>query len=724
MGFTMPLSSDELKKIELILHRPPSTVEKTIFETMWSEHCSYKSTRHFLKQMPTKGDNVWVGVGEDAGIIYFHTHEGKEYGIVAAHESHNHPSQVLPVEGAATGVGGVVRDVYCMGADVIGVLNSLHFGINPENHLVQEIAENVVLGISDYANPLGVPVMGGETLYHPSYNDNCLVNVAALGLVEKEGMIHSFVPNEAKDTPYDVIIIGKSTDATGFGGAAFSSGILDQTVENIGAVQVHDPFMKRVIAEGLKVLFQEIKARQIKVGLKDLGAGGIACASSEIAASNGFGVHLNLDNVPVCISPLLPEVIACAETQERFCLCCPKSFTPIVLDIFNHQFELPNLYPQAGAAVIGEVVQNPFYTLSHQGEIVCQIPISAITTDVKIERPVGNKVILKEGADDSTLSHSLLEVIPKFLTQLNAKNKAYVYQKFDHSVKGYAVTYPFESDAGLSAPIPGCKAAVAASMDSNLYGHIDPYTSGAYAVAESVRNIIASGATPIALTDCLNFGSPENPDVLFDFDQSIKGISDAARHENLPIISGNVSLYNESRHQHAVIPSPVILCIGKLNHIAKVIPQKIRKQSTLFLIGKRQSQLGGTLIEPFLKNKPKIAPQVDFEKEKNQNQVLKELINLGYVHACHDISSGGLLLTLCEMLGYVGAKIHLPYEEIPFLFSENGGYVIATTQPKKVKRMLNFVYSLMIGHTINEPVLILEKSRNPVAHIPINKDFF
>ncbi|NBV42979.1 phosphoribosylformylglycinamidine synthase, partial [bacterium] len=259
----MSLSQSDLSAIRSLLNREPTPVEFHIFDAMWSEHCSYKSSKAVLKaNLPISGSEVALGIGEDSGIIRFAVHEGRQYCIAISHESHNHPSQILPIEGAATGVGGVVRDVYCMGADVIGVLNSLHFGLSDDpNSVVHTIAKNVVLGVSDYANPLGVPVLGGETLYHSSYNDNCLVNVAALGLVEESAIIHSYVPEDAKTVPYDVILFGKSTDATGFGGASFSSATLDRDNEtqNVGAVQVHDPFLKRVLVEAIKYLLQVVK---------------------------------------------------------------------------------------------------------------------------------------------------------------------------------------------------------------------------------------------------------------------------------------------------------------------------------------------------------------------------------------------------------------------------------------------------------------------------------
>ena len=734
----MNLSSQELSQIETLLDRKPTLVETYIFDTMWSEHCSYKSTKDTLKEfLPTKGSEVALGIGEDSGIIRFTKHNGKQYCIAISHESHNHPSQILPVEGAATGVGGVVRDVYCMGADVIGVLNSLHFGINKDNQspLVDEIAENVVLGVSDYANPLGVPVLGGETLYHPSYNDNCLVNVAALGLLDEAKIIHSFVPKEAEHEPYDVILIGKSTDATGFGGASFSSATLDKNDQatNIGAVQVHDPFLKRVIVEALKVLFKTIDDQKISVGFKDLGAGGISCAASEIAVGGGFGVDVNLDHVNVAVDNLLPEVIACSETQERFCLVVPETFTQTVLDIFNIQFEMPKLYLKAGASVIGKVTKAQQFILRHKGEIVCNLPVTSITTEVKAERHATERTIPKKTTDvfPEISLENIQEVGSKILSNPNNKSKRPIYRFFDNAVRGDSILYPGETDAVVVTPIEGCNTGLAVSIDSNLYGHHDPYVSGAAAVAESIRNVISVGARPIAVTDCLNYGNPQKPDVFFDFREGVKGIADACNslgfipNEPIPIISGNVSLYNESKTGSAVIPSPVIVVVGRIEDYRNVCLMQLQKENQhLFLIGKRYAEFGGTQISTILNQPFPVAPQVRFDEEATQNQLIHALITEKNLTACHDISAGGLWVTITEMLlgergrTRVGAELTLTDSLVTTLFSENGGYVIAVNADKKETVIQALKKSGVtyqeIGKTISEKTLTINSVSIPL----------
>lgn len=696
----MALSVDEQKKIESILGREPTTVETIIFDTMWSEHCSYKSSKNLLKKyLPTTGSDVLLGIGEDSGIIKFTEFEGKTYGVVLSHESHNHPSQILPIEGAATGVGGVVRDVYCMGADVLGVLNSLHFGVNKDGKtpIVEEIAEKVVEGVSDYANPLGVPVLGGETLYHPSYNDNCLVNVAAIGLLDADHIIHSYVPKNAETEPYDVILIGKSTDATGFGGASFSSGTLDtdDTATNIGAVQVHDPFLKRVLVEAMKALFTYLKENNVPSGFKDLGAGGIACATSELAVGGGFGVDVDLDKVNVAMPGLPAEVISCSETQERFCLVVPKSATEDVLNIFNTQYELPNIYPNAGAVVIGEITSSDRFRLFHEDAVVCDLSVASITTEVEADR-YGEPREATQSSDDlpSWDNDQLKTWVTTLISDLNAQSKRYIYRHFDNAVRGDTVVYPGEGNAVVIRPIENCPTGLCAAMDSNLYGLHDPYVSGAAAVAESVRNVIASGGKPIAISDCLNYGNPEKPAVYHDFEEGIRGIADACHGlgfidgESLPIISGNVSLYNESKNGNAVIPSPVIACVGSLSDYRLAQTMQVRHANqSLILVGKRYAEFAGTIFQTIADFPAKTAPQVRVAEEAAQNKAVYELIQNRDVEAVHDISTGGVLTTLVEMvqgergLAQVGLTIQTT-DVLSDLFSENGGYIIAVSADK------------------------------------------
>ncbi|MFA5878726.1 MAG: phosphoribosylformylglycinamidine synthase subunit PurL [Candidatus Margulisiibacteriota bacterium] len=730
----MNLTKEDKLAIEALLERTPSLLEEYIFDTMWSEHCSYKSSKDVLKKyLPTKGSNVLLGIGEDAGIVKFAEHEGKKYGIVMAHESHNHPSQVLPIEGAATGVGGIVRDVYCMGADVIGVLDSLHFGLDTDgtNYHVDEIAEGVVAGVSDYANPLGVPVLGGETIYHESYNDNCLVNVGALGILEEDEIIHSRVPDDAKNVPYVLILVGKSTDSTGFGGASFASATLDSDneIKNVGAVQAHDPFLKRVLAEAIKDMFKVVKKEGIKIGFKDLGAGGIACASSEIAAANNFGVKITLENVNISNPDLLPQVIACSETQERFCIAVPKDKAEIFLNIFNKKFELPSIYYKAGAVIIGEVSNEPFYDIYYQNELICHLPIQAITSEVKAERKSQQRIIPKiESRIDP--EYDLDTVFKEILALPNIKSKRYVYRFYDQAVRGDTVIYPGEADSVVITPIQGCNVGLAVNMSSNLYGENDPFTAGAYAVAEAIRNIVAVGAEPLALTDCLNYGNPENPEAFFDFEEGVKGIADACVHfnfienEHLPIVSGNVSFYNESKSGKEIIPSPVIMAVGRIKDFRLSKSMQIKAlDSNLVLLGARFSEFGGTQISQLVQGLNNQAPQVRFEAEAKINKAIYQLINEGRLLTVHDISMGGLYVSLVEMLlgergnFKFGVEINIQERDaLTVLFSENGGFLLEVNDANlaTVQTLCNNygIYWQNIGKIIKDKVINLKTLEN------------
>ncbi len=734
----MALSDLEKQKINALFGRDATPVELSIFDTMWSEHCSYKSSKPVLRTLPTDGPNIMLGVGEDSGIIEFTTHNGHRYGIAVSHESHNHPSQVLPVEGAATGVGGVVRDVYCMGADVIGVLDSLHFGIAPDNgyHLVNHIAENVVKGVADYGNPLGVPNVGGETIYHESYNENCLVNVAAIGLVREDQVIRSKVPAEAKDTPYVMILIGKTTDATGYGGASFSSTILDSENEqqNLGAVQVHDPFMKRVLVVAINAMKEYIYKHQIAVGFKDLGAGGISCATSELAVAGGFGCELNLNEVPVVDPNLDPEIIACSETQERFCVVVPESHATAICDIFNQSFEMGNLYPGAGAAIIGKVIQEPQYRIRYNNELICDLPVAAITTEVLAERHASNKQI-NRGIDTPPTEIDLKATVMDVLSHLNGTQKKYIYRHYDQFVKNNSVVIPGEADACVLAPIKACAAGVAVTIDSNTYGTLDPYTSGAYAVAESIRNIIAVGAVPIALTDCLNYGNPENPDVFYDFQEGVRGIGDSAKQlmsDVVPIISGNVSFYNESKTGQAVVPSPVICCIGRMDDADQATRMQLSKPGArLCMIGERRAEFGATQVATTLNQSFSTAPQVHFSEEKAMNLAMIEIQTQKIPTAAHDISQGGLIQAVIEMIGgdrnwpAVGVHLNCPEDPFTWLFSESGGYIIEVDPKNKesVEAICNkhnvILYDL--GEVTSEQQIVIEAGNESILNQPVTE---
>ena len=700
----LTLTADEARRVAGILGRDPTVVEAHIFNTMWSEHCSYKSSRAVLgKYLPTEASNVVLGPGEDAGIVRLCEVDGASYCIAVAHESHNHPSQIVPNEGAATGIGGIVRDVYCMGADVIGVLDPLRFGdAQGENaERTREIVHDVVEGIWQYGNALGVPNLGGDVYFDRSYDENCLVNVVAVGLVCEDEIVRSRVPDEAANEPYDLVLVGKPTDPSGFGGATFASRILDEAkaLDDKYAVQVPDPFLKRMLTVATADVLARARAGGLAIGFKDLGAGGIACATSELGAAAGLGVRIDLSDVVVAEDGMLPEVIACSETQERYCLVVPRTFTEEVLQVYNETFELPELCHGAMARVIGEVIPDARFVLEHDGAVVCDASTEAITTGISYDREAKERT-RAEGRVEVPPSLDIREAVLTVIGAPNAASREHVFRHYDSEVKGCTLVRPGEADAGVVAPIPGALDGVAVAVDGNPFlGGVDPYTAGASAVAEAVRNVAAVGAVPIALTDCLNFGSPEVPEVFHDFVEAVRGIGDAARgigmkdsDEPVPIVSGNVSFYNQSSSGSAILPSPIVCCVGHLPDFARHLTAGVKSAgNVLYLVGERHGELGASeFARTVLGDRGSDVARVRFDEERAMCAAVTDLTDEVLLESCHDVSDGGLAAAVVEMLllaasdATAGATIEVGWESravsireaARLLFCENGGYVL------------------------------------------------
>ena len=699
------ITTAEARRVAELLGRDPTVVELTIFNTMWSEHCSYKSSRRVLKEhLPVDAPNVVLGPGEDAGIVRFAPGgDGDWWCLVIGHESHNHPSQVLPVEGASTGIGGIVRDVYCMGADVVGVLDPLRFGdpSGPKGRQSIAIARGVVEGIAQYGNALGVPNLGGDVVFDRGYEDNCLVNVVAAGIVLESRIVRSRVPVEARREPYVMILIGKPTDDSGFGGAAFASeDLAGEEKANRGAVQVPDPFLKRVLAEATKKVMEAARARGVAIGFKDLGAGGIACATSEMAHAGGFGVKLDLDAVRKALGHFPPAVVSCSETQERYAMAVPREFAAEVLRIYNEDFELPRIYHGAGASVIGDVTLEPYYSIETAGGLVCSAPVEVITTGIAYDRKgAPRRRRFEEPALDPR--RSLRDDFLALLASPNVASKNHVFRRYDSEVQGRAVLRPGEADAAVIAPLPGRSVGLAFAVDGNpFYGLIDPYEGGALAVCESVRNVASVGAVPATITDCLNYGNPEVEEVFWEFTEGVRGIGDACRgighlsHEGapLPIVSGNVSFYNQNEAGKPIPPSPVVCCAGIVEDYSRCRSIRFKDEgSALYLVGEILDELGGSeYYRAIYGALGANVPRSDFVRERGLVRAVIEMHRLGIVRACHDTGQGGLLTALAEMAiggrgdGELGftldldelAPLGLPPEKL--LFSETGAFLVET----------------------------------------------
>jgi phosphoribosylformylglycinamidine synthase len=748
------LTPEELRRLVELLGREPSPTELHLFNIMWSEHCSYKSSRKLLKEhLPTEGPTVIQGPAEDAGIVRFVEHAGVEYGIVIAHESHNHPSQVVPYEGAATGIGGIVRDVYCMGGEVFAVLDPLRLGdpAGPRGTRSAEVAAGVVDGIGGYGNPLGVPNLGGDAYFSGRFDDNCLVNVVAVGLVRADGIIHSRVPDEAADEAYVYVLVGKATDDSGFGGAAFASVDLDEAEENRGAVQVPDPFLSRVLTEANKAAWAWLRERGLPFGMKDLGAGGLACATSEMAAAAGMGADVHLDRVPVSIEGLPPYVVACSETQERYMYAVPARAADAFCAIFNRDWELGNTAVGAAATVIGEIVPEDRYRLLWRGEEtaerpICNVSTRAITHGVYHERP--RRLRPTPGVPQREKpSEGWGGILRGMLASPAGAARYPLFKRYDCEVQGRSVLRPGEADAGVVAPLEGCAVGVALSVDGNpRHGEVDPYAAAVLAVCEAARNVACVGARPTAITDCLNYGNPEVPEIFGQFAAGLEGIGDACRglglvgepDSPLPVVSGNVSFYNQSAAGMAVPPSPIIACVGVLDDVRRAAPSYLTAPGQeLLFVGRRGAELGGSqFYEAVYGDVAGPLPRLDLERWRAELAGIVGFVSGGRAAACHDISDGGLLTALAEMaLGTylfpgVGLRVNLHNlqggaEPAALLFNETPGYLVAVEAGAGAEAVLYFrglgLEVEPLGTAVRERRLVVRYGEHHLVNEPLDE---
>lgn len=741
--YKIGLTIDEAKKIVDLLDRDPTLTEAVIWGIQGSEHCSYKSSRRFLKNFITKGKHIILGPVEDSGVVAITDGPpGKRWGFVVTHESHNHPSQIVPYEGAATGIGGSVRDVLCMGARVIGCMDLLRLG-DLKTEESKSIAKEVIRGIAGYGNPLGIPNLGGDTFFDSSYNSNCLVNAIALGIVREDEIIHSYCPKEAGEVGYDIILVGKPTDRSGFGGASFSSASMeeDKSEQNTGAVQEPNPFLKRHIFASFYALFDWVivNNKLDKISCKDLGAGGVVCASVEQVVDLGFGADIQIDNVHVGLEGLPAEVIACAETQERLCITCHPELTDHILKHFNEVWDLPSVAENARASLIGKVTTDGIYRATYKGEVICEASAEALTCGLQYTRPTEAQdtsyiepEISCEGSTITTQdqSFSLQEIFETMIGHPNYASKSPAFRHFDKNVIGNTIIEAGEADASVIAPLqdlqshvhegehPGWELSeddrwtgVAIAGDGNgRYGRISAYWQGVNATLESMRNVVAVGGTPRALTDCLNYGNPEIPEQLAELEQGVQGIADVAKTihfdgEPVPVISGNVSLYNGKPDGSSIDPTAIVSTTGVLKDARKAVTMQLKKEdSVIVLIGTRKRELGGSAYYTILEEMTNSGtdallgnsvPKPDLTEANAEMVNVLDLIKIGAVRACHDISDGGIALALFEMTlpqrkrgGTIGLDISLDSldgESDTLLFSETGGFLLEMS-PEDVEK--------------------------------------
>ena len=694
----IPLTPEEAMKIQNeMLGRAPSLAELVLFSIQGSEHCSYKSSRSHLKQFTTEGPDVILGAKEDAGVVSIATdHEGHRWCVVMSHESHNHPSQIVPYEGAATGVGGNVRDVMCMGAEVIACTDSFRFGEINRNK-TKWIHDGVVAGIAGYGNPLGIPNISGDIYYHEGYNENCLVTLVTLGIVREDHIIHSYAPKNAEG--YDLILVGKPTDNSGFGGASFASLELEEKKkeQNKGAVQEPNAFLERHLLKSTYALFNILKEKNLinNIGFKDLGAGGIACASVELADTSGYGSEVWMDKIHIGMENLHPSVYLCSETQERFMWVSPPELTNFIVDHYNTAFDLPGVSAGSMASIIGKIRNDGQYIVHNGNEEIVNAPAKDVTEGFLYNRPF-------EQRETTFLEPNLSEpldynqVLLNILSHENMASREPVFEQYDKQVQGRTQMETGVADAGVMSPFNSEKypseirnVGIALSTDHNpRHGLINPYWCGVNSVVEAMRNVAAVGTTPHAITDCLCFGSPENPHQMWDFVESVRGIAEACRAITLkdnpdhptPIIAGNVSFYNESK-SGAIPPSPIVSCLGRIQDVNKIIPMHFQKSDSIILmVGERKDELGGSVYYSLYIELGINLPRPDLKEVKNQIFALNNCIEKQLVLSCHDIADGGIASAVAEMTfgNEIGCDIKIinDLRTDKTLFSETGGFVL------------------------------------------------
>jgi phosphoribosylformylglycinamidine synthase len=706
----LTLNVTEARSIAERLGREPTSVELHAFDAQWSEHCSYKSSRAHLARLPTEGPDVILGPGEDAGIVRLGEWNGETYGIVIAHESHNHPSQVVPFEGAATGVGGIVRDVLCMGARVIALADPLRFGPLDDPHS-RYVAQGVVDGIAAYGNAIGVPTIAGDVSFHEGFRDNCLVNVVALGLVKESEIIHSGAPPGAAG--WDIVLVGKATDRSGFGGAAFSSLALDEkdAEANKRAVQVPDPFLKNVLMRASYRAFDVIRELGLTVAFKDLGAGGIMGCTAELAASGGFGAHIDLDRCPTSQDDVPAAVIAVGETQERLAWVVPTSFTPRLLRIYNEEFSLPQIARHAQAAVIGTITAEKEYVLIHRGEEVMRVPIDFLTGGIAYDRPYRLPSEDRSGDPAGGARHAprtaalanvpVADVLRRVLAHPDVGSRREIYERYDSVVRGTTSIPCGYADAGVIVPIAGAPLACALAVGGNpRVGLLDPGRAAELAVCEAVRNVVAVGGRPVGLTDCLNVGDPEDPGQMGEFVACVDGLARAARALSVPFVSGNVSFYNRSSNGRGIPPSPIVACVGSIADLSKTATMGLQNiGSALFFIGSRRSAaMGGSVA----------ADIFDFEAFRREIAFMLAAHDRQLVRAAHDVSDGGLIVAVLEMaFASFETDLGVCIETREALFAEAGGFVVEAAHVNGFTALCaDFaIEPLLLGRTTAEPML-------------------
>ena len=711
------LNKDEYKKICDLLKRIPNITELGIFSAMWNEHCSYKSSRFHLKNLPTKGDKVIQGPGENAGVIDI----GDDDAIVFKIESHNHPSFIEPYQGAATGVGGIMRDVFTMGARPIANLNSIHFG-SPQNKKTKNLLRGVVHGIGGYGNCMGVPTVAGQTSFDDSYNGNILVNAMTLGLVKKNKIFYS----KAAGLNKPVIYVGSKTGRDGIHGASMASAIFDEKIEEKKpTVQVGDPFTEKLLLEACL----ELMSGDSIIAIQDMGAAGLTSSSIEMASKGKLGIEINLNKVPCRETKMTPYEIMLSESQERMLIVLENGKEDMAKKIFDKW----NL----DFAIIGKTNDSKKIELFFDDKKVADIPVDILVENSpmyerkwkKTKLPKKNKI-----NKDEFKNLKITNVLSKILANPNICSKEWIWKQYDHTVMGDTIQKP-GGDAGV-VRVHGTKKAVAASVDSSaIYCWSHPLTGGKQIVCESWRNLISVGATPIAITNCLNFGNPENEENMGEFVECVNGLGEASKYLEFPVVSGNVSFYNQTK-DIGIKPTPSIGGVGLIKDYKKMTTMNLKKIDNLILIiGKTEGHLDQSIFaRDILNEKNGPPPEINLFNEKNNGETLLKLIEKGFIKSSHDVSLGGIIIAIAKMSigGKKGIKIKKPnylINQFEYLFGEDQGRYVIEIEKKDFKNVTDIlkkssVHYDELGIVIENDLIIDEKTKVSIDELAtVNKNW-
>ena len=698
------LKKEEYKKICDLLKRNPNITELGIFSAMWNEHCSYKSSKLHLKKLPTKGKQVIQGPGENAGVVDI----GDGDAVVFKIESHNHPSFIEPYQGAATGVGGIMRDVFTMGARPIANLNSIHFG-SPQHKKTKNLLRGVVHGIGGYGNCMGVPTIAGQTNFDSSYNGNILVNAMTLGLVKKDKIFYS----KAAGLNKPVIYVGSKTGRDGIHGASMASASFDEKIEEKKpTVQVGDPFTEKLLLEACL----ELMSGDSIIAIQDMGAAGLTSSSIEMASKGNLGIEINLNKVPCRETKMTPYEIMLSESQERMLIVLEngkEEEAKKIFDKWNLDF-----------AVIGKTTNSKKIELYFDNKQVADIPVNTLVENSpmydrkwkKAKLPKKNQ-IKKEDLGNL----KIIDVLKKILSNSNICSKEWIWEQYDHTVMGDTIQKP-GGDSGV-VRVHGTNKAVAASIDSSaVYCWAHPLTGGKQVVCESFRNLISVGAKPIAITNCLNFGSPENEENMGEFVECVQGIGEASEYLKFPVVSGNVSFYNQTKDV-GIKPTPSIGGVGLIKDYKKMITMEFKEIDNIVLvIGKTEGHIDQSLFaRNILDEKNGPPPEINLFNEKNNGETLLKLIENNLIKSAHDVSLGGIITAVSKMCirsdkGISLKKPKFLINEIEYFFAEDQGrYIIEITKKdlKKVTDILNknAVHFDELGNINENQLYINEKTK-------------